>query len=137
MMEYDEFLQRLRDKIKEKGFDQTKLSKRLGIKNNQILNTQLHDTTKLYVFTLFQISEIIGINIRDLFDEAQNLNMVMEEGSPQYHLKKNSNLCIEQLEFMREYVREQIQIIKLLSHEKCNFNADADSNNNSNEPGAR
>ena len=136
-MEYEEFLQRLREKIKEKGFDQTKLSKRLGIKNNQILNTQLHDTTKLYVFTLFQISEIIGINIRDLFDEAQNSNMVMEEDSPPYHLKNNSNLCIEQLEFMREYVREQIQIIKLLSHEKCNFNADADSNNNSNEPGAR
>ncbi len=118
-MEYEEFLQKVKSLIEEKGFDQTKLAKHLGIKNTQ-LNTQLNDATRLYMNTLFRIATIIGVDVSEFFGYSETVSEANEQPATYYHSKKNSDICLDQLKFMREIVRDQIQIIKTLSNEKNN-----------------
>ncbi len=107
--------------------------------------------TKLPVAKIYELrnNRPKSIRLNDLMLLLDNMNVGIDElvcnefngvMEPKVDYKKSDedvNYLLIYNNFLQNVVKEQLSIIKSCRYEISNGTADADSNNNSNEPGAR
>ena len=137
-MEYEELLRNVLLIMKEKGISQTDIGDKIGLDGGK-LSDRLSDKhrVKIKVKEFFDLANALKVDVREFFLRGYDVNMVNE--APAIYEKRNEKyeLCMQQLRNYQNIVNDLLLIIKSCKNEKGNFNADADSNNISNEPGAR